>query len=80
MYANAQRWVFRAALNDSNESLEVTETGNAFQTVAAACTKVQSPATAPIVTVDNGCTSRWSHLTDCVCHSIGVLCCQQSIL
>ena len=34
MYANAQRWVFRAALNDSNESLEVTETGNAFQTVA----------------------------------------------
>ena len=45
MYANAQRWVFRAALNDSNESLEVTETGNAFQTVAAACTKVQSPAT-----------------------------------
>ena len=25
MYANAQRWVFRAALNDSNESLEVTE-------------------------------------------------------
>ena len=32
MYANAQRWVFRAALNDSNESLEVTETGNAFQT------------------------------------------------
>ena len=39
MYANAQRWVFRAALNDSNESLEVTETGNAFQTVAAACTK-----------------------------------------
>ena len=45
MYANAQRWVFRAALNDSNESLEVTETDNAFQTVAAACTKVQSPAT-----------------------------------
>ena len=45
VYANAQRWVFRAALNDSNESLEVTETGNAFQTVAAACTKVQSPAT-----------------------------------
>ena len=39
MYANAQRWVFRAALNDSNESLEVTETGNAFQTVAAACIK-----------------------------------------
>ena len=38
MYANAQRWVFRAALNDSNESLDVTETGNAFQTVAAAFT------------------------------------------
>ena len=45
MYANAQRWVFRAALNDSNESLEDTETGNAFKTVVAACTKVQSPAT-----------------------------------
>ena len=34
-----------AALNDINESLEVTETSNAFQTVAAAFTKVQSPAT-----------------------------------
>ena len=45
MYANAQRGVFRAALNDSSESLEVTETGNAFQTVAPACTKVQSLAT-----------------------------------
>ena len=44
MYANAQRWVFRAALNDSNESLEVTETGNAFQTVAAACTKSAVPS------------------------------------
>ena len=31
-------------MNDSSESLEVTETGNAFQTAAAACTKVQSPA------------------------------------
>ena len=37
--------VFRAALNVSNDSLEVTETGNAFQSVAAACTKVQPPAT-----------------------------------
>ena len=44
MYADAQRWVFKAALNDSSESFEVTETGNAFQTVAAAWTKVQSPA------------------------------------
>ena len=45
-YADVQRWVFKAALNDSNESLEVTETGNAFQTVTAAWTKVglQSPA------------------------------------
>ena len=33
-----------AALNDRCESLEVTETGNAFQNVAAAWTKVQSPA------------------------------------
>ena len=33
-----------AALNVSSKSLEVTGTGNAFQTVAAACTKVQSPA------------------------------------
>ena len=33
-----------AALNDSSESLKVTETGNAFQTVATAWTKVQSPA------------------------------------
>ena len=31
-------------MNDSSESLEVTEVGNVFQTVAAACTKVQSPA------------------------------------
>ena len=44
MYANAQKWVFRAALNDSSDPLEVTETGSAFQTVAAACTNVQSPA------------------------------------
>ena len=28
-----------------SESLEVTETGNTFQTVAAACMKAQSPAT-----------------------------------
>ena len=44
MYANAQKLVFGAALNDGSESLEVTGTGNAFQTVAAACTNVQSPA------------------------------------
>ena len=44
MYADAQRGVFEAALNDSSESLEVTQTGNAFQTVAAACRKVQSSA------------------------------------
>ena len=44
MYANAQKWVFRAVLNDGSESLEVTETDNAFQTVAAAFMKVQSPA------------------------------------
>ena len=28
----------------TSESLEVTETGNAYQSVAAACTKVQAPS------------------------------------
>ena len=50
--------MFRAALNDSIESLEVTETGNAFQTVAAACTKVQSQSYSAISVLNKGVAAR----------------------